>query len=344
MPLIAIILPFAQQRFAASWPLAILCILITLTSSGQEPAQTGLAFTGPEQRIGQLAAAGRALYRNYPTALPSLLQHIKEKTTFNVVTEPLLLEDFSDPAIKDCPFIYVNFADRAEWLFSEAESEALRKYLTLGGFIYIDAGITASFLREQPELGQHHSYAEWEASPEIKTAFQAVFPGLTFQPLKRSDPLFAAFYQGLPDTSLLPETVRNYTEQEKWPNGTYSAAALRLNGRIAVLVTPIVAMGWGKNSLQQWETTIRFRILEGAEGLQKLLPTAAYSGPRFEVAREDGGKDSIYCQDGALPAWAHEPGDKWRVFRYYSSQEISDFAHLFYTRLGTNIIIHALTN
>ncbi len=111
-----------------------------------------------------------------------------------------------------------------------------------------------------------------------------------------------------------------------------------------MLVTPIVAMGWGKNSLNQWETTIRFRILEGSKGLPELLANAAYSGPRFEVVREDGGKDVIYCQEGALPAWAQEPDGNWRVFRYYSSQEISDFAHVFYTRLGSNILVHALTN
>lgn len=299
---------------------------------------------GSEQRIGQLASDGRVLFRNYPTALPSLLRHVSEETTFNVVPEPVMLNDFSDERIRQCPFVYANFADREDWTLSGQEVSSLRDYLSRGGFLYIDAGITASFLRERPELGQHHSYAEWEASPEIRSAFQAVFPELTFQALKRSDPLYSAFYQGLPDTSLLPETVRTYTEQEKWPEGTYSAAALRIRGRIAVLVTPIVAMGWGKNSLNQWETTIRFRILEGSKGLPELLANAAYSGPRFEVVREDGGKDVIYCQEGALPAWAQEPDGNWRVFRYYSSQEISDFAHVFYTRLGTNILVHALTN
>jgi len=141
----------------------------------------------------------------------------------------------------------------------------------------------------------------------------------------------------------LPDTVKSYTEQEKWPDGTYSAVALRRQGRIMVLATPIVAMGWGKNSLGQWNTTIRFRVLEGTAGLDDYLSTAAYSGPRFEVVREDGGKDVIYCQDAALPAWANEPGGHWRVFRYYASREISDFAHIFYTRLGTNILLYALT-
>jgi len=307
-------------------------------------AQVADSLAGAEQRIGQLAADGRTLYRNYPNGLSSLLRHVRAETTFNVVPEPVMLNDFSDERMQQCPFIYANFADRADWNFSEKEIVNLRNYLNRGGFLYIDAGITASFLREHPELGQHHSYAEWEASPEIRAAFQGVFPDLSFQALKRSDPLYTAFYQGLPDTSLLPVTVRTYTEQEKWPEGTYSAVALRIQGRIAVLVTPIVAMGWGKNSLNQWDTTIRFRILEGSAGLPERLATAAYSGPRFEVVREDGGKDVVFCQEGALPAWAQEPNGIWRVFRYYSSQEISDFAHVFYTRLGSNILVYALTN
>ena len=45
-----------------------------------------------------------------------------------------------------------------------------------------------------------------------------------------------------------------------------------------------------------------------------------------------------------MPSWANEPGGKWRVFRYYGSREISDFAHTFYTQFGTNIILYALTH
>ena len=119
-----------------------------------------------EQRIGQLAPDGRTLFRNYPTALPSLLRHVREETTFNVVPEPVMLNDFSDERLKQCPFVYANFADRADWTFTEQEINSLRDYLSRGGFLYIDAGITASFLRERPEWGQHHSYAEWEASPK----------------------------------------------------------------------------------------------------------------------------------------------------------------------------------
>jgi hypothetical protein len=299
--------------------------------------------SGPEVRVGQLVG-GQAMGRSYADALPSLLRHVREETTLNVVPEPVVLSSFEDERLFELPFVYANFADRADWTFTELERANLKGYLERGGFLFLDAGITAAFLRENPIFGQHHSFGEWEASPEVKKAFEPVCPGKEFTALKRSHPVYRSFYEGLPDTSILPDTVRSYVEKEKWPDGTYSAVALQLNGRIAVLVTPIIAMGWGRNSLGAWNTIIRFRILEETEGLSEALQTAAYSGARFEVTREDGDKDMIYCQRQALPAWANEPGDRWRVFRYYGNREISDFAHVFYTRLGTNILVYAMTH
>ena len=170
-----------------------------------------------------------------------------------------------------------------------------------------------------------------------------LFPEASFQVLKRSDPLFKAFYSGLPDTSLLPDSVRSYTEQEKWPDGTYSTVVLKIDGRVAVMTTPIIAMGWKKSATGQWLNRIQFRILEDTQGLTEYVSNASYSGERFEATREDGGKDVIYCQSAATPSWNHEPSGKTRIFRYYSSPEISDFAHEFYTRLGTNIVVYALT-
>lgn len=312
-------------------------------SPAAPPAAPAKPPPGPEIRIGQLVG-GEAIGRRYADALPSLLKHIRDETTLNVVPEPVVLTSFEDERLFELPFVYANFADRQDWTFSELERTNLKGYLERGGFLYIDAGINAAFLRENTLFGQHHSFAEWEACPEIRKAFEPLFPGKEFSGLKRSHPLFRSFYEGLPDTSILPDTVRRYVEQEKWPDGTYSAVALRVNGRIAVLLTPIIAMGWGRNSLGAWSTIIRFRVLEDTEGLSDALQTAAYSGARFEVTREDGDKDVIYCQKQALPAWANEPGGRWRVFRYYGSREISDFAHVFYTRLGTNVLVYAATH
>ena len=296
-----------------------------------------------ELRIGRLEGARGPLAMSYAGALQSLLQHVRETTLANVVPEPVDIKDFSDERLMTLPFVYANFADRSDWTFSEAEKNNLKGYLERGGFLFIDAGITASFLRGVHGAGQHHSYAEWDATPELKEAFKDIFPNEQFQVLKRSDPLFKAFYAGLPDTSLLPDSVRSYTEQEKWPDGTYSTVVLKINGRVAVMTTPIIAMGWGRNAAGQWISRIQFRILEDTQGLTEYVKNASYSGERFEAVREDGGKDVIYCQSEATPSWNHEPSGKTRIFKYYSSPEISDFAHEFYTRLGTNIVVYALT-
>lgn len=294
-------------------------------------------------RIAQLIQ-GKTLYRNYANAVPTLLEEINKRTSVKVDLDPAIISSFESDDIYQYPLIYANFADRTDWTFSTLEQRNLKRYLNRGGFIFIDAGINAEFLRKNIRHGQHHSFADWEVSPEIKEAFTTVFPGKQFRPLTRDHRLFEAFYQGLPDPSNLPDTVKEFVVNEKWPHGTYSAVALTVKGRVAVLATPIISMGWGKNQLGNWSTNIRFRIREGTTGLSDYLETAAYSGARYEGTREDGNKDTIYCQQEALPSWVQEPGDKWRVFRYYQSREISDYAHVFYTQLGINIVAYALTH
>ena len=316
--------------------ISIACVIFAFIAIGwQSSAQ--------ELRVAQLVnGAAASLNRNYPTALPSLLAAARETTGLSFAPEPVLVASFTDPRLHDCPLVYMNWDDRSDWNeMPEAEVLALRQYLQNGGMAMVDAGIAASFLRGLPGKSQHHSFAEWEAQPEVKEFFTKVLPGETFLPLRRDDPLFRNCFEGLPDASLLPDIVRTYAQEEKWPGGTYSAVAIRLQGRLAVLCTPIIAMGWGRNA-RGWDSFIRFRALEGTTGLGELLETAPYSGPRFEITREDGGKDAVYCQDDALPAWAQDPAGNWRVFRYYESRQISDFTHVFYTRLGINILVTAL--
>ena len=283
-------------------------------------------------------------FSNYPYALPTLLKRLDEVSTIKLDQTPVIIHSFEDPALFKFPFIYVNFADRQDWTFSNHERQNIEAYLERGGFIFVDAGITAEFLRDDLRHGQHHSFAEWNAHPKLATAFKTVFPGQKFRPLKHKHALFKSFYKGLPDSQSLPDSVRKFVIKEKWPEGYYSAVGLTINGRLAVLATPIIAMGWGEDALGNWRTSIHFRIRESAPGLSQRLSTASYGGERFEVTREDGLKDIIYCQDPTKPAWVKENNGQWRVFKYYNSREINDFAHQYFTRLGINIIIYALTH
>lgn len=296
-----------------------------------------------ESRIIQFTD-GKAIRRNYPYALPSLLKHIHGETTFNVDEQPVIIRSFEDPLLLEHPFVYINFADRKDWNFSLLEQQNLKTYLDNGGFIFIDAGINSEFLRQSSEFGQHHSFADWDACPAVKEAFKTIYPEKNFTPLSRSHEIFSTFYSGLPDASILPDSVREFVINEKWPDGTYSFVALTVNGRVAVLATPIIAMGWGKDPLGNWANKISFRIREGTKNMGERLQDAAYFGKRFEAVREDGLTDIIYCQRQATPSWAKEADGDWRIFSYYSGNEISDYAHTFYTRLGTNIFVYALTH
>jgi len=326
--------------------IALLCIAVAGFAE-EEAAERELVEIRkegpPEVWLAQLVP-GEQGFRAYANAFPTLLAEINRVSTIKTAPDPMILRSFEDPEMFKYPFIYANFADRKDWTFSPLEIQNLKRYLERGGFLYIDAGINAEFLRGQGNPGQHHSFADWSASPALKDAFHALYPEKEFRPLEREHELYDVMYPDLPDASLLPDTVREFVINEKWPEATYSAVGLKVHGRVAVLATPIIAMGWGRNSMGNWSTNIRFRVREGTTGLADYLETAAYSGARYESTREDSLKDVIYCQKQALPSWVNEPDGTWRVFRYYGSREISDYAHVFYTQLGVNIVMYALLN
>ncbi|MCM8527715.1 MAG: DUF4159 domain-containing protein [Lentisphaeraceae bacterium] len=333
--------------------LLFFCILLSLFTFAQDkPAEqpkkeeSSLPAVdkggAPSVRIGQVVSVN-PMSRSYPNALRSLLDFTDQETTIKVDKDPRIFRSFEDEAIFDCPFIYVNYVDREEWNFTKKEIKNIKRYLENGGFIYIDAGINSEFLRKDKRAGQHHSFADWSVTPDLDKAFKDVFAGKKFKSLPRSHKLYKVFYKGLPDPSVLPDTVRTFVVNEKWPQGTYSAVGLEVNGRIAVLCTPIIAMGWGKRYNGEWETQISFRIRESTDGLGEYLQNAA-SYSSYQANREDGGKDVVYTDATGRPAWVKEPDGTYRIFRYVSTQTISNYAHEFYSRLGINIIIYALTH
>ena len=287
--------------------------------------------------------------RRYPDALPSLLKKMNEQTWAKFDTDPLFVSELTDEQIFENPILYINCDDQTNLEFSPEENQALRRYMELGGFVYLDAGIKASFLGA--DLG--HSYAAWEERPEVREWFQEVFPEKAFIPLDRSHDLFRIFFKGLPKNAdlqieasqkRLPETVLTFVEQEKWPQGTYSFVGIKVKGRLACVASPICAMGWGRDEFGNWIPPISFRIRESAENFDENLKLASFTGGTFDVIREDGLKDIIYSEPGQRPAWVQEPTGRWRIFKYYSGEEISNYAHSFYARLGMNVFLYALLN
>ncbi len=321
--------------------MAVLFAALTLA-----PGHAGAAFSGDPAAAPKIVqvVTGNSLQRNFPTALPTLIEHINETTAARFHPDPLFIESFADERIFRHPVLYVNFGDVTDWELSGTERDNLKAYLDRGGFLYIDAGITSEFLRGDQRHGQSHSFADWEIHPALQNLFADLYPEKSFERLPRSHPLFRIYHEGLPDAGDLPDTVRDYVVNEKWPQGTYSFLQLKVNGRTAVLASPIIAMGWGKTHLGTWSNPIAFRVREGGEGLEEQLRDAAYRGERFDAVREDGRVDVIYSQEPGRPAWVREPDGRWRIFRYYHSREINDYAHFFYTQLGVNVFLYALTH
>ncbi len=278
---------------------------------------------------------------NYPNALESLLNSLNQQTTVRVNTEPVYISSPLDENLRKCPFLYFNLGDKQEWSFTADEKEALKEYIERGGFIYVDAGIQASFLENTPY--QNHSFAEWKASKKLENLFADIYPSREFKPLPKTHAIFSTFKAGLPDTSNLPDTVKEFVIHEKWPGGTYSLVGFEVKGRLAVVASPIVAMGWAKEKDGRWSGNIMLRINEGGKDLTGTLQSAITSETPFQVTNEDGTKDTVYAKD-TKPAWVKEFNGKYKIYKYYGGNEINDFTHQFFTQLGVNIIFYALTN
>ncbi len=181
------------------------------------------------------------------TRFPTLLAEINRVSTIKTAPDPMILRSFEDPEMFKYPFIYANFADRKDWTFSPLEIQNLKRYLERGGFLYIDAGDQCRVSAGDKAIpGQHHSFADWSASPALKDAFHALYPEKEFRPLEREHELYDVMYPDLPDASLLPDTVREFVINEKWPEATYSAVGLKVHGRVAVLATSHHRYGLGK--------------------------------------------------------------------------------------------------
>ena len=85
------------------------------------------------------------------------------------------------------------------------------------------------------------------------------------------------------------------------------------------------------------------RVKENADQMQSTLSSAAYDGAKFPVTNEDRTEDLVFVQ-GDKPAWVKEATGKWRLYKYYGGNEINEFAHNYFTQLGTNILFFSLTH
>ena len=75
--------------------------------------------------------------RRYPDALPSLLKMMNEQTWAKFDTDPLFVSELTDEQIFENPILYINCDDQTNLEFSPEENQALRRYMELGGFVYL---------------------------------------------------------------------------------------------------------------------------------------------------------------------------------------------------------------
>jgi hypothetical protein len=92
---------------------------------------------GSKFRFGQLALGTGTSWNPRPTALKRMAWEIDKRTSIDVELDPAVVAP-TDGNLHETPFLYLA-GDRAFDLPSTAGIEALRRFLTFGGFLLIDS-------------------------------------------------------------------------------------------------------------------------------------------------------------------------------------------------------------
>jgi len=119
-----------------------LIITYMLLLSGAQFAQNAGAF-----QIARLKYSGGGDWYNDPSAEVNLLNYVKDHTNIQVKAEYKFVDLASDE-IFSCPFLFMT--GHGNIVFTELETERLKKYLENGGFLYVDDdyGLDKAFRRE----------------------------------------------------------------------------------------------------------------------------------------------------------------------------------------------------
>lgn len=281
---------------------------------------------------------GDYLQRRYPEGLTSLVQAFNLAVGAKLNPSIQYQEALSAEILAGSPILYINAVDIKRWPTRE-QGRVIRDWVEHGGFLFIDAGLQASFLQE---TAQSHSYAAWEVAAPVAKFLRQTFERNP-EIVGVDHPIFQAWYSGLPDAKELPDNVRTYVVNEKWPNGTYSLMGLRWGQEYRVVLTPIICMGWGRDFSGAWSNHISFRVREYDPMVEARLRTTVAKSRQYEVPLLNNEKEVVFCENGEMPSWVREPNGRIRLFKYYRTSANDDFAHVFYTRFGINLLYYAMT-
>lgn len=145
--------------------LSLLLVAPGMAGSVQAPADAPA-----EPTIGRLQYGGGGDWYANPSALPNLLEAVRERTGIPVATRESVVTPL-DPALADHPFLYMT--GHGNVAFTEPERDALREYLESGGFLHADDnyGMDESFRREMALLYPDRPLVELPADHPVFHAF-----------------------------------------------------------------------------------------------------------------------------------------------------------------------------
>ena len=161
-----------------------------------------------------------------PEALRSLLAQIARRTSVEVNREPIVLK-LSDPNLFKYPFIYVG-GDKAFEPFPESELKILRKYLSYGGFLFIDDN--------SAELDSGFDQS-------VRKMVAKLFPQMPLKDIPRDHSVFRSFY--LLNTVSGRAIIKSHLE------------GISLKGRTVLIYSANDQAGaWSRNKLGDWNYDI----------------------------------------------------------------------------------------
>ncbi len=157
-----------------------------------------------------------------PEALRSLLAQIARRTSIDVNREPTSLK-LSDQNLFKYPFIYLG-GDKAFEPFEESDLKILRKYLSYGGFLFID---------------DNSAVANSEFDRSVRRMVARVFPQTPLRNIPRDHSVFRSFY--------LLNTVSGRAIIKS------SMEGISLKGRTVLMYSVNDQAGaWSRNKLGDW--------------------------------------------------------------------------------------------
>jgi hypothetical protein len=161
-----------------------------------------------------------------PEALRSLLAQIARRTSVEVNREPIALK-LSDPNLFKFPFIYLG-GDKEFVPFPESDLKILRKYLSYGGFLFIDDNSAES------DSGFDRS---------VRKLVAKLFPQMSLKNIPRDHSVLRSFY--LLNTISGRAIIKSYLE------------GVSLKGRTVLMYSANDQAGaWSRNKLGDWNYDI----------------------------------------------------------------------------------------